>query len=118
MAAKQPPGPQPQDAAPDQPAEHDTPPGPRRTVGEYLDETPRTYLWPDGPQSVERGDVVALPDGWKQDGRFGPTSKKPTRLRDNHPDQRAATAERQTRQRAAVHARLAEEQSGKGGEQQ
>lgn len=81
---------------------------------EYVDEVARTYFWPDGPQTVERGDVVALPEGWVDDGRFAKTGRKPTRLRDNHPDQRAVTAERQSKARAEVHARLAREQSGEG----
>lgn len=78
-------------------------------LGEYLDETARTYHWPDGPQTVERGDVVVLPDGWMTDGRWHPSSRKgPTRLRDNHPDQRAKTAERQSKARTELHAKLAE----------
>jgi len=74
---------------------------------EYVDEVERTYMWPDGPQTVERGDVVALPEEWANDGRFAKTSKKPTRLRDNHPDQREVTAARQTKARNELHARLA-----------
>jgi hypothetical protein len=76
---------------------------------EYVDGIERTYYWPDGPQTVERGDVVALPEGWANDGRFAKTAKKPTRLRDNHADQRKVTAERQTKARDELHARLAKE---------
>lgn len=84
-------------------------PAAKGVVGEYLEETPRTYLWPDGPQTVERGDVVTLPDGQKAEGAFGASSKKPTRLRDNHPDQAAITSAAQSKARAELHARLAEE---------
>lgn len=87
----------------------------RPVVAEYLDETPRTYHWPDGPQTAELGDVVVLPDGWENDGRWSKTSKKVTRLRDNHPDQFEITSKRQSEAREQLHARLAGE--AKGGEQ-
>lgn len=112
MATSKTPAEPPETAGPGQDA---TPPPPKDgkpAVGEYLDETPRTYLWPDGPQTVELGDIVALPDGWENDGRFGSTSKKVSRLRDNDPDQFQATSERQSKARAELHARLAKQQAG------
>lgn len=114
-STKTPPGAEPQDQAPDAPAERAPVPKAAARAGEYLDETPRTYFWPDGPQSVELGDVVLVPAGF-DDGRFGPTSKKPTRLRDNHPDQREVTAERQSKARAEVHRRIADEEPAARGE--
>lgn len=83
-------------------------------VGEYLDDTPRTYSWPDGPQTAERGDVCVLPGDWEDDGRWGATAKKPTRLRDNHPDQFEVTAARQAEARKKIHDRLAK--AAEGGE--
>ena len=76
---------------------------------EYVDEVERTYFWPDGPQTVVRGDVVALPEGWVGDGRFVKSAKKPTRLRDNHPDQRKTTEAKQSKARTELHRRLAKE---------
>lgn len=100
----------PEDAAP--PAAEEAPPSaPKVVTAEYLDETPRTYLWPDGPQTVERGDVVTLPDGFQDDGRWSQTSKKPTRLRDNHPNQAAITSAAQSKARTELHAALAKKQA-------
>jgi hypothetical protein len=117
MATRKPPAEPDETADPqdDPGAEHGSDPVPAAVarVGEYLDETPRTYQWPDGPQTLERGDVVLVPEGF-DDGRFASSAKKPTRLRDNHPDQRPVTAAAQTKARAKAHPDLAEKQSGKG----
>lgn len=87
-------------------AEPDPAPG-KQVVAEYVDETPRTYLWPDGPQTAELGDVCVLPDGFADDGRWKPTAKKPTRLRDNHPKQAEVTSERQAEARRKAHEQAA-----------
>jgi hypothetical protein len=102
------PAPEPDETAPE-------PEDVRPVVAEYLDETPRTYHWPDGPQTAELGDMCALPDGWENDGRWRVAKLVITRLRDNHPEQAAKTSARQTQARNELHARLAEE--AKGGEQ-
>lgn len=80
----------------------------KRAVAEYVDETPLTYLWPDGPQTAEKGDVVVLPDGWANDGRWAPSTRKPTRLRDNHPDEAAKTSARQADARRKAHEQAAD----------
>lgn len=103
---KTPPEPESQGDAPAEIA--DTAP-PASFVGEYVDDTPRTYQFPgSGPQTAERGDVCELPHD-PADGRWKPSTRKLTRLRDNHPDQAAITSAKQAAARAEIH-RLAAEQ--------
>lgn len=82
-------------------------------VAEYVGEYERTYSFPGGAQTAEPGDVCAIPAGF-DDGRWKPTTRKVTRLRDNDPDQFEATSQRQSKARAKVHAELAK--AAKGGE--
>lgn len=99
-------------AAPDDPAE--TPAG-ALFVGEYLDEIPRTYQFDAaGPQTAELGDVCALPHD-PGDGRWKASTRKLTRLADNHPDQREITSKRQGEARLKAHRDATE--AAEGGEQ-
>lgn len=104
------PGPESDEAS----GETGTPQDAKPLVGEYVDGTPRTYHWPDGPQTAEFGDVVVLPDGLVDDGRWQPTAKKPTRGRDNHPDEIKKTGERQAAARRKAHEETAK--AAEGGE--
>jgi hypothetical protein len=83
-------------------------------VGEYLDEIARTYQF-DGapPQTAERGDVCALPHD-PGDGRWQPSTRKVTRLPDNHPDQFEITSARQAKARLKAHEDAAK--AAEGGE--
>lgn len=91
------------EAAPDAPM----PPPSTAGVYEYVDLTPRTYLFEGAPQSAEFGDVCPLPYD-PGDGRWQPSKKKVTRLPDNHPDQLEATSKAQSKVRAQVHADAAQ----------
>lgn len=103
-------------AAADTAADPEPSPEAGPVVLEYLDETPRTYLFPGrAPQSAERGDVCELPYD-PADGRWGPTKRKPTRLHDAHPDEAEKRSARQSEARAAIHARAAEQAAAAAGE--
>lgn len=107
--------PDPADEPEDQAAAEQRPvQGERKFVGEYLDETPRTYQF-DGapPQSAEKGDVCELPHD-PGDGRWAPSKAKPTRLPDNHPDQMEITSARQAKARRKAHEQAAA--AAEGGE--
>jgi hypothetical protein len=106
-STKTPPEPAPDETSPADAAPAPDPAPAKQVIAEYLDETPRTYLWPDGPQTAERGDVCVLPDGWANDGRWRPFKGVISRLRDNHPDQATKTSERQAEARRKAHEQAA-----------
>lgn len=71
-------------------------------VYQYLDETPRSYCFPNGLTITPRkGDVCALPYD-PGDKRWKPSKAKPTRLPDNDPEQAAVNAAEQAAQRAEI----------------
>lgn len=69
-------------AAPDEPVP-ESPPATYRA--QYIGEQPRTYRFPGGSISVQRGDVCELPHV-PADGMWLVTSLEVTRLPDNHRD--------------------------------
>lgn len=103
-----------QSPPPDAPVSEQAPPAASQaaaapsTAGayEYVDETPRTYLFPGAPQSAEKGDVCPLPYD-PGDGRWKPSKAKVTRLPDNDPEQAAKNAAKQAEARAQVHQQAA-----------
>lgn len=107
--ATQPPTPD-ADAPEQAPAASDAQAAPPSTAGvyEYTDLIGRTYQFPDGPQSAEYGDVCQLPYD-PADGRWQASKKKPTRTRDNDPEQAAKNAQ----QRRAAQAEQDAAASGK-----
>jgi hypothetical protein len=102
----------PPDAPAPEPAPPQSAPAAPSTAGvyEYVDLTPKTYLFPDGPQTAEKGDVCDLPYD-PGDRCWQSTKKKVTRLRDNDPEQAAKTAAQQSAERARVLAQAAEREA-------
>ncbi len=80
-------------------------------VYEYTVVAPKTYLFPDGPQTAEFGDVCPLPYDPK-DGCWQPSKKKVTRGRDNDPQQAAKNAAKQAEARAEVHQQTVKQAAG------
>lgn len=112
-----------QSPPPDAPASEQAPPAApaasdsASTAGvyEYVDLTPRTYLFPGAPQSAEFGDVCPLPYD-PGDGNWRPSKKKVTRDPDNDPAQAAKNAQAQTKARADVLAKADEQAADAAGE--
>lgn len=90
---------------PTAPADADQAPSGRKPGGvfQYVDAVPRTYLFDGAPaQSAQYGDICRLPYD-PDDGRWQPSTAKPTRLPDNDPLQVEVASATQAVARAQAH---------------